>query len=177
MPSHSENSSVREKLLEYLFIGEVLKLLWMRGVTDAEFLRPEVDAGGYDLVIACGKVVRHIQLKASHDDSATREQTVHLRLMEKPSGCVVWMRFNQKTLLGALLLSLKPPSCVVWMRFNQKTLELGPFLWFGNAPGEALPDIRNYPKAKHSRGNSKGVKQPCAKLGRLSKTGARDHLR
>ena len=127
MSIHSEHSSNREKLLEHLFIGEVLRHLWRQGITTAEFLRPEVDSGGYDLVIECNKIVRHIQLKASFRGATTAEQKVNLRLAEKPSGCVVWMMFDRST------------------------LELGPFRWFGEAPGSPLADIRNEPLGKHCR--------------------------
>ncbi len=122
MSVHSEQSAFREKLLEHLFIGEVLRHLWRRGVTNAEFLRPEVDSGGYDLVIAWGKIIRHIQLKSSHKGSATSRQSVHIRLADKPSGCVVWMVFDEAT------------------------LELGPFLWFGGRPGEPLPGYQFVPR-------------------------------
>lgn len=134
MPLHSEHSTYREKLLEHLFIGEVLRHLWCRRITTAEFLRPEVDSGGYDLVIACNKIIRHIQLKSSHRGAATARQNVHVRLAEKPSGCVVWLVFHPDT------------------------LALGPFLWFGGNPGEPLPDIRGLPVAKHTKGNAQGVK-------------------
>jgi hypothetical protein len=72
MKAHSEHSSYREKLLEHLFVGDVLRELWLCGVTTAEFLRPEVDAGGYDLVITCNGFVRHIQLKSSHRGAAKK---------------------------------------------------------------------------------------------------------
>ncbi len=134
MAVHSEHSSYREKLLEHLFIGEVLHYLWRQGVTTAEFLRPEVDSGGYDLVIACNTVIRHIQLKSSHRGAATAKQNVNIRLAEKPSGCVVWVVFDEAT------------------------LALGPFLWFGGVPGQPLPDIRTFPVAKHTRGNAQGMK-------------------
>jgi hypothetical protein len=74
---HSEHSSYREKLLEHLFIGEVQRYLWCQDVTTAELLRPDVDSGGYDLVIACNTVIRHIQLKSSHvrgDDRPPKRQ-------------------------------------------------------------------------------------------------------
>ena len=134
MTVHSEHSSNREKLLEHLFIDEVLRYLWCRGVTTAEFLRPEVDSGGYDLVIECNSVIRHIQLKSSHLGASTARQNVNLRLTEKPSGCVVWLVFDSAT------------------------LKLGPFLWFGGLPGQPLPDIRSFPAAKHTKGNAQGFK-------------------
>jgi hypothetical protein len=134
MSVHSDHSSNREKLLEHLFIGEVLRYLWQQGVRTVEFLRSEVDSGGYDLVIDCNSIIRHIQLKSSHREAKTARQNVHLRLADKPSGCVVWVLFDEST------------------------LNLGPFLWFGGLPGEPLPDIRSFPVAKHTKGNAQGVK-------------------
>lgn len=32
-------------------VGDVLRALWRRGVTDVEVLRPEFDAHGYDIVL------------------------------------------------------------------------------------------------------------------------------
>jgi hypothetical protein len=134
MAKHSEHSSYREMLIEHLFIGEVLRYLWCQGITDAEFLRPEVDSGGYDLVIACKSVIRHIQLKASFHGASTSTQKVNVRLVKQPSGCIVWVRFDEST------------------------LSLGPFLWFGGPPGQPLPDIESFPIAKHTKGNAQGVK-------------------
>ena len=57
---HTESSSYREKLIEFLFVGELLSYFWQKGKYDAEFIRSEVDNGGYDLVIKCNFVLRHI---------------------------------------------------------------------------------------------------------------------
>ena len=48
---HSEHSMLRELIIEHLFIGEGLRKLWRRGITDVEVLRSEIDTFGYDLVI------------------------------------------------------------------------------------------------------------------------------
>ena len=96
-------------------------------------LRAEVDCGGYDLVIECNGVVRHIQLKASFLGSATSRQKINVGLARKPSGCVVWLRFEEQT------------------------MQLGPFLWFGAKPGESLPPLGNK-VARHTKGNSAGDK-------------------
>jgi hypothetical protein len=93
-----------------------------------------VDSGGYDLVIACNRIIRHIQLKSSYRGAKTARQNVNVRLSEKPSGCVVWVVFDEAT------------------------LELGPFLWYGGPPGEPIPDILALPVAKHTKGNAQGVK-------------------
>ena len=151
MSIHSEHSSHREKLLEHLFIGEVLRYLWCQGVTTAEFLRPEVDSGGYDIVIACNSIIRHIQLKSSYRGAKTARQNVNLRLAEKPSGCVVWMMFDKTT------------------------LAVGPFLWFGGLPGQPLPDIHNFQVAKHAKGNAQGVKAEKPNI-RVLNRGVFDHI-
>lgn len=131
---HTHHSSYRERLLEHILIGEMMRRLWMKGITHLEVLKPQVDDSGYDLVLEANSVIRHIQLKASHHGSATREIKVNLRLANKPSGGIIWMKFDPVT------------------------LELGPFLWFGSVPGEALPDISSLAVARHTKGNAKGVK-------------------
>ena len=131
---HNLYSSYREMLLEHLFSGEVLRHLWLRGNTRIEVLKPQVDDAGYDLVLEANGVVRHVQLKSSHAGSSTAEVKVGLALAKKPSGCVIWL----------------------W--FDPKTLSLGPFLWFGGAPGSPLPDLSAFKVAKHTKGNALGVK-------------------
>lgn len=131
--AHSLHSS-RETLIEHLFVGELLRHLWSTGPILAEVLKPQVDDAGYDLVIQVGCVLRHIQLKASHGNSSTSEQNVHLKLAEKQRGCVIWVIFDQET------------------------IKLEPYLWFGGAPDERLPDISNFKVGRHSKGDSKGRK-------------------
>lgn len=130
---HSSHSSYREKLLEHLFVGEVLRTLWKKGIKEAEFLRPEVDNGGYDIVLAYKDIVRHIQLKSSYEGAKTAKQTVNMKLGEKPSGCVVWIYFNED-------------------------LELTRYRWFGGPPRKPLPDMSELPIAKHTKGNASGTK-------------------
>lgn len=132
--SDSVHSSRREKLMEHVFVGEVLRTLWRKGVHEVDVLRSETDAAGYDIVIEVDSIARHIQLKSSARNSRTSRQKVHLALGRKRSGCVLWVMFD--------------PS----------TLELGPFLWFGGPPGKPLRDITGFPVAKHTKGNSGGKK-------------------
>jgi hypothetical protein len=132
--AHSLYSSYREALLEHLFAGEIMRYLWLRGVHRMEVLKPQVDDGGYDLVLEANGITRHVQLKASHHGSTTARVGVNLRLSEKPSGCVVWLMFDPQT------------------------LELGSFLWFGGKPGERLPDLSGFAIGKHTKANSQGIK-------------------
>jgi hypothetical protein len=135
MEHHYRLSSFREKTLEHVFVGECLKALWKRGVYDAEVLRSEVDAAGYDIVLECHGIVRHVQLKSSYIGAKTARQSLNNKLKEKPSGCAIWLQFDPRT------------------------LALGPFYWYGNSPGEKIDDLsKTFKKAKHTKGNSKGVK-------------------
>ena len=131
---HSERSSHREALLEHLFAGEVMKHLWRQGEWRLEVLKPQVDDGGYDLVLEANSVVRHVQLKSSFRGSTVDKVKVHTLLAAKPSGCVIFMRFDKQT------------------------LDLGPFLFFGGRPGEKLPDISGMRIARHTKGNAQGIK-------------------
>ena len=124
---HSEHSMLRELIIEHLFIGEGLRNLWRRGVTDVEVLRSEIDAFGYDLVMSRGEIVRHIQLKTMKLGGKADDVKVGLTLMRKPSGCVVWIVVDPATL----------------------NMEL--FLWFGGGPGERLPDISDLKVARHTK--------------------------
>jgi len=65
-PAQTHHFVLREKLLEHLFLSELLRPLWRQGRRDMEVLRAEVDGAGYDLVVECNGVLRHIQLKSSH---------------------------------------------------------------------------------------------------------------
>lgn len=130
---HAVHSVLRERIVEHLFIGGVLQLLWKRGITDVEVLRSEFDAGGYDLVISYGETIRHIQLKVSVAGGKRASVTASLNLMKKPSGCILW-------------IVVRPD------------LDFDSFLWFGSPPGQPLPDIREMKVATHTKANALGVK-------------------
>ncbi|MEJ1962239.1 MAG: hypothetical protein WDO56_12110 [Gammaproteobacteria bacterium] len=132
---HIKNSSYREILIEHLLVGEIMRHLWIKGITQFEVLKPQVDDSGYDIVLEANGVVRHIQLKASFDEATTQQVKVSLRLATKPS------------------------ACVLWIRFDPKTMALGPFWWFGRNPGEPLPDIFAFKIARLTRGDAKGFKK------------------
>jgi hypothetical protein len=127
------HSTLRERIVEHVFVGEALQLLWQRGVTDIEVLRSEFDAGGYDLVMSCKKIVRHIQFKTTSVDGKAANIKASLKLMEKQSGCIIWI-------------------------FVTRELELAHYRWFGGAPGQPLPDIQKMKFAKHTKGNAQGKK-------------------
>ena len=70
---HSLHSLVREKILEHVFVGDCLRRLWSQGSRDLEVLRADVDAGGYDVVMArdgitCQSALNFDPLSASNID-------------------------------------------------------------------------------------------------------------
>jgi len=134
MNNHIENSSYRERLLEHLFIGELLKLSWTSGDCALEISKPEVDRSGYDLIAEAKGVIRHIQLKTSFVGSSTKSHKVHVSLAGKPSGCVVLIHFDKES------------------------LDLGPYYFFGGFPGEPLQSLVNHKVAKHTKANALGIK-------------------
>ncbi|HEY1560152.1 MAG TPA: hypothetical protein VGF71_04600 [Caulobacteraceae bacterium] len=129
----STNSQLGELIVEHQFIAESLRRCWSLDVTDVEVLRSEIDTFGYDLVMARGAIVRHIQLKSSVLGGKTDQIKIGLRLSEKPSGGVNWIIVT-------------------------KDLQFDHFLWLGGSPGEALRDIRGWKVAKHTKANAQGTK-------------------
>ena len=146
LSAHSTQSSTREKVLEHLFVGDLLRCLWCKGTRDIEVLRAEVDRGGYDLVLEANGVMRHVQLKSSHRTAKTREVGINMNLAQKPSGCAIWIQFD-------------PAS-----------MDLGPFLWFGGQPGAPLPPLGDR-VGRHTKGDSTGLKaaRPNIRLLRRSR--------
>ena len=60
MSKHTEHSSYREKLVEHLFVGELLKESWRLDRCDLEVAKPEVDNAGYDLILEAHGILRHV---------------------------------------------------------------------------------------------------------------------
>lgn len=154
--AHYIHSVLRERIVEHVFVGDTLRRLWQLGITDVEVLRSEFDAGGYDLVLSRGKIIRHIQLKTMSVGATTRETTVSMKLLEKPSGCVIWI--------------VVTPD-----------LQLLSYLWLGGLPGEPISDFSDFKIAKHVRANAEGIKgerpnHRKVSSGRFEKLGSIDQV-
>ena len=132
-PDLYRHSSLREGLLEHVLVGDIMRALWRRGPRDFDVLRPVTDAAGYDVVLSANGVVRQVQLKSSALGASTSRQKINTALARQTSGCVIWMRFDPAT------------------------MDLGPFSWFGAAPGMPLPDLGER-VGRHTRGNAQGEK-------------------
>ena len=131
---HAEHSALRERITEHAFLADLCRELWRRGEYEMEVLRAEADTAGYDVVVTVREITRHIQLKAKTTDGSKNTWNISERLMEKPSGCVV----------------------ILFVR--REDLSTQEYAFLGAAPGEPLPDITGAPRAKHTKGDSFGVK-------------------
>lgn len=134
MSKHFEHSSFREKLIEHLFIGEMLKLSWQKDDCQLEVMKPEVDNAGCDIVLEENNIICHIQLKTSKLGARASSQKVNVRLANKPSGCIVWIEFDEDT------------------------LELRSFYFFGSEAGKPLTGLEDAKVAKHTKANADGIK-------------------
>jgi hypothetical protein len=134
--SDSVHSTLRERIVEHLFVGEALRWLWVHRKADlahVEVLRSEFDAGGYDLVMSYKKIVRHIQFKSTLVTGKRANIAASLKLMDKPNGCIIWI-------------------------FITKELKLHEYRWLGNPPEQPFLDINDMKPAKHAKGNAQGKK-------------------
>jgi len=143
---HFLKSSFRERLIEHLFVGELLKVSWLMDGAQLEVAKPEVDSQGYDLILENRGIIRHVQLKGAKLGARARSQNVHIGLASKPSGCVIWVYFYELT------------------------LDLGPFYVFGSDPGKPLPSIEDLPVARHTKGDSQGIKHERPQIRALKKS-------
>ena len=130
-------SSFYEQLVEHVFISEVLQEVWFRFRKTVEVLRSEVDASGYDVVLECNGVLRHVQLKTSKIGGKRANQKVNVALSDKPSGCVVWILRNEDQQNHRVRLQ---------------------YLFFGDDAGKKLPSLEGFSVGKHTKGNKDGVK-------------------
>lgn len=125
-------SNVREKILEHRFISDLAEVMVRRGV-EMDVMHGEFDAHGHDVVFEAAGVIRHVQLKVMVAGGKRRDVNVNVRLRSRPSGCVVWMVYDPTTL---------------------KVVE---YRWFGDGPGEPLPDI-GIRIVRHTKGDASGKK-------------------
>jgi hypothetical protein len=131
---HFVHSTLRESIVEHLFVGDLLRYMWLHSAYKIEVLKPAIDVHGYDLAMNLGGVTRHIQLKTLTKAAKRSHFNIHSMLAAKESGCVI-------------VINVDPEN-----------LTLGPYLFFGGDPGEPLPSIHAFPESKHAKANSRGEK-------------------
>lgn len=131
-------SNFYEQLVEHAFISELLQEAWFRYGKTVEVLRSEIDTSGYDLLLECNGVIRHVELKTSGTEARRSFQNINMALAQKPSGCVVWLIREEDESKN---------------RVNLK------YLYFGDVPGKPLPSLETFKIAKHTKGDAQGVKK------------------
>jgi hypothetical protein len=131
--SHIEHSSSMELMIETTFLSEVLQEAWFARHQLVDILHSTVDAFGYDVVMQCGDVTRHVQLKAKKKGGSTRHYAINTLLTERPAGCVVWEHVPTTNR----------------MNFT--------YYWFGAGPDEPLTGL-GVKVSKHARANAQGEK-------------------
>ncbi|MFN0156940.1 MAG: hypothetical protein ACKVRP_02580 [Bacteroidota bacterium] len=129
-------SSFYEQLTEHAFISEVLQEAWFRFGEVVDVCRSEIDATGYDIMLECRGIIRHVQLKSSDKDSKAANQKVNIALSARPSGCIVWLFRKEDPVNYRIILKYR---------------------FFGKKPGRPL-DLSKFRVARHTKGNSKGIK-------------------
>lgn len=132
-------SQYREKMIEHIFIAQMWKEAWFRRDRFLEVLRSEVDASGFDVLLECNGVERHIQLKASLAGGTVRHQKLNIHPAKRRGGCIVWIVFQGNAETG-----LQPLR----------------FWFFGGGPSEPFPDLAGFKVAKQTKSNMQGVKMP-----------------
>ena len=142
-------SNFYEQLVEHAFISEILQEAWFKYGKIIEVLRSEIDSSGYDLLLECNGVIRHVELKTSGTEARRSFQNINTALAQKPSGCVVW-----------LIREEDEDTCRVKLRY----------LFFGNPPGEPLSTLETFKVAKHTKGNAHGVKKERPAIRQIPKS-------
>ena len=85
---NSRNSTLREQIVEYKIISEMLIYSASKG--DAlEIIRAEHDSFGYDIVLKKNNDVRFIQLKARKGKGKTKSWCIHNSLIKNQRGTVL----------------------------------------------------------------------------------------
>ena len=134
---HTVHSTLRERIIEHVFIGHALQWFWKHRVYDVEVLRAEFDSGGYDLVMSRGSIDRHIQFKTVLGNGKPDGLKASLKLAQKPGGCIICVGVPD---------DLDPDGFA--------------YHWFGDEPGRPLPAIEALRVARHTKGDATGAKNP-----------------
>jgi hypothetical protein len=86
----AERSSYVENVLRHAFLAELSCLVWENDPFDSlKISNTEVDDSGYDVVLARGNTVRHIQLKQAHEEKVPQKFSVRVSFATLPGSCIV----------------------------------------------------------------------------------------
>ena len=128
----SFHSVLRERIVEHMFVSDLLRRFWFFKIFEVEILRAEFDAGGYDLAISLRGIVRYVQLKARSHGGKRRNFSIAKRLLQRVGSCVIVIDVDE-------------------------ALNVIDYYWLGRCPEQNLDHVP-FKTAKHSKGNSEGKK-------------------
>ena len=132
MTNHNDQSVYREKIIEHIFVSELLKYDWKHGGCKIDILKPEIDRFGYDILVTRNSITRYIQLKTSLETSPVGMQKIHVNLLNTINGSIIWIVINDDLIMKSFKVII--PS-------------------IGTMIGDS-----NFKMAKHSKSNSDGLK-------------------
>lgn len=144
--SGTDESSSMERLLELSLVAELTQEAWFGRRQLVDVLHSTVDAFGHDVVLECGSVLRHVQIKSRALSGTTSSYKINMRLGERPSGCVIWIGWQRPS--GSNRLDMQ-------------------YRWFGGLPGQPLPALGDV-VAKHSKANAQGIKLGRPRIRRVT---------
>lgn len=106
LPKGPKDARYVENIMEHAFLSEVLQHCWFIRNHPVEVIRPDVDAGGYDIVLEADGRVRHVQLKSRWKKAAgPKVLKINSRLRKHQDPCVVWIFWDAD------------PACQVTLRY------------------------------------------------------------
>jgi hypothetical protein len=143
---HYVHSSLREMIIEHLFIGSILKSLWLKKQFGVEILKPQVDNAGYDLVLTC---------KYKNKVNASDNHTI-IRYIQLKSTCSGGKRANVNV---SIKLTQKPHWCVIWIFFNPDSFKFDSFFMYDAQSGSHSLEECGFKRTKHTKGDSLGEKK------------------
>ena len=118
----SEDSRYVENIMEHALLSDVLQHCWYVENLRVEVMRPEVDGGGYDLVLEAKRPgrkrgrVRHVQLKSRWRHGGRRTiKNLNSRLRDHPDPCVVWIFWQ-----------VDPATCRVTLQYRYSPMSKWP---------------------------------------------------
>jgi len=95
----SHKSLLIENFFRHGFLFELTQYLLLRNPpVFVTILNAEVDDSGVDLVLNCGSVTRHIQMKTLNKNHAPNPYHIAKTLFLLPGGCVIWTIYDKEKL-------------------------------------------------------------------------------
>lgn len=130
---HHTHSTLRESIVECVFISNLLRHCWNKNQLEVEVLKSEFDAHGYDVLIMVSGKSRYIQIKTGLSNGPKGSVSVSMRLRNKIGGCVLWIGIDDN-------------------------LDVLSYWYFGGAPQDCIPEIENFSVARRQTPNLAGEK-------------------